>query len=680
MRWLVKIAQWLFPQFFTAQAAPAGRVVDRDLEDDFPRYPPFSKGLPMAPADRIVGTQKEIIRKVREVLRFNETDFNLLVLPVISNYAAHVHLLPASENHHHRGAGGLFRHGLEVGLFAATTAQSKLFCVGETPQSARSNEPRWQFAAFLAGLLHDVGKPITDVSVTNKSGALEWNPYSHSIAEWSLSNNVDHYFLRWRDARHKKHQKGGILILDHILPQQTKIYLNVPGPVIMQAMLEAIHGTSAHEELTQLVIKADQESVIRDLRNQRLDVDEYAYGVPVERFVFDAIRRLASQKKINEKGSNIWRLKEGVFLVWKSCVQDILKVIEREGIPGIPRDHDTLADILIERGLAIPFQPDAQSKAQRYWFIYPEALGGIPLLCLRIDDVDLVFPNSVPSPAAASFNPPVSLDNELDSASAETRPTATEGPRISDQSETTSLVNTLTAEEKAPAVAVSEGPRRTPAWTFINDAMNFTANGNPVLEKILPTHWAIHYPDMASLLAEPKEVMRALDAELLLWIEPPGMSKLTLHKGRKYLVISETATDEITKTLYQLIENLSVGQTSSNPDPVAMPEKAPPKRRSPRKEPQGRIVDDAPVVAERFQRLKIEFMEQVERGFGPYLPGDVRRSDEEGRTVFVTSVETFQHIADMFGVTPMHVQSKLGEIPGVVLESNSKSIRITKPL
>jgi conjugal transfer pilus assembly protein TraI len=36
--------------------------------------------------------------------------------------AAFVHLLPASQAHHHRGAGGMLRHSLEVALFGRISA------------------------------------------------------------------------------------------------------------------------------------------------------------------------------------------------------------------------------------------------------------------------------------------------------------------------------------------------------------------------------------------------------------------------------------------------------------------------------------------------------------------------------------------------------------------------------
>ena len=101
----------------------------------------------------------------------------------------------------------------------------------------------------------------------------------------------------------------------------------------MESLLESIVGTSAQETLTQLVLWADQESVRRDLVNQRMDVDEYSSGVPVDRFVFDALRRLAIISKVNEPGAMIWRTEHAVFLVWKSIVTEVHNLIEKDKIP-----------------------------------------------------------------------------------------------------------------------------------------------------------------------------------------------------------------------------------------------------------------------------------------------------------------------------------------------------------
>ncbi|MFC1380843.1 MAG: hypothetical protein G8D84_19220 [gamma proteobacterium symbiont of Clathrolucina costata] len=375
-------------------------------DDDIPRYPPFAKGLPAAHTSRIIQTQDELIRRIKGSLRFNPEEFDRLVLPVIERYAAYFHLLPASEAHHHRGAGGLFRHGLEAGFWAGQRAESHQFCLGETPQNRRENEPRWQFASFLGGLLHDVGKPLSDVAVTDQSGKKEWNPYDSSLAEWSQRESIDRYFLRWRDKRNKRHEKFSMMNLDQIITPAAKSYLNKPGPHIMESLLEAIVGTSATEALTQIVMWADQESVRRDISNQRLDVDEYAYGVPVERYVFDVLRRMVIISKVNERGAMIWRLEQGVFIAWNQIVPEIHNLLEKDKVPGIPRSPDTLADILIERGFATPYQENAEAKPGRYWRIYPEALGGVSLNCLRLDDLELIFTSEPPVPAKASFLKP----------------------------------------------------------------------------------------------------------------------------------------------------------------------------------------------------------------------------------------------------------------------------------
>ncbi|MEL4204581.1 MobH family relaxase [Plesiomonas shigelloides] len=390
--------------------APSARVLPlKDVEDEeIPRYPPFAKGLPVAPLDKILATQAELIEKVRNSLGFTVDDFNRLVLPVIQRYAAFVHLLPASESHHHRGAGGLFRHGLEVAFWAAQASESVIFSIEGTPRERRDNEPRWRLASCFSGLLHDVGKPLSDVSITDKDGSITWNPYSESLHDWAHRHTIDRYFIRWRDKRHKRHEQFSLLAVDRIIPAETREFLSKSGPSIMEAMLEAISGTSVNQPVTKLMLRADKESVTRDLRQSRLDVDEFSYGVPVERYVFDAIRRLVKtgKWKVNEPGAKVWHLNQGVFIAWKQ-LGDLYSLISHDKIPGIPRDPDTLADILIERGFAVPktVQEKGERAYYRYWEVMPEMLqeaaGSVKILMLRLESNDLVFTSEPPVAVAA---------------------------------------------------------------------------------------------------------------------------------------------------------------------------------------------------------------------------------------------------------------------------------------
>src|SRR5690606_34767029 len=130
-----------------------------------------------------------------------------IAAPVIKRYAEFVHLLPASEAHHHRGAGGLLRHGLEVGFWAAQFSLGQVFPYDGPPRNKRAHELRWLFAAFVAGLTHDLGKPLSDMEITTAQGESVWPPYIESLEGWANRVQAERYFVRWRSTRvHKRHE------------------------------------------------------------------------------------------------------------------------------------------------------------------------------------------------------------------------------------------------------------------------------------------------------------------------------------------------------------------------------------------------------------------------------------------------------------------------------------------
>lgn len=388
--------------FFQAKALPE---LSSQLDADIPRYPPFLKGLPAASPEDLQSTQEELIAKLRQVLGFNQREFQRLIQPCIDHLAAYVHLLPASEHHHHSGAGGLLRHSLEVAFWAAQAAEGIIFVASGTPVEKKELEPRWRVAAALGGLFHDIGKPVSDLSITDEDGRYQWNPFLETLSQWTSNNSIERYFIRWRDGRCKRHEQFSILVLNRVMTPELLAWLTQPGPEILQAMLEAIGNTDPEHVLSKLVIEADQTSVQRDLKAQRISVDDNALGVPVERYLLDAMRRLlaGSQWLVNQRDARVWLRKSNqstnLYLVWKSAAKDIIELLAKDKIPGIPRDPDTLADILIERGLATK-----SGSNERYESLAPEVLikddKPIWLPMLHISEADLLFSSNVPSSVA----------------------------------------------------------------------------------------------------------------------------------------------------------------------------------------------------------------------------------------------------------------------------------------
>lgn len=373
--------------------------------EEIPRYPPFAKGIPAISPEQIMGTQGELIEKIRRTLGLPVTEFNEKVMPVLTRYAEFVHLLPASQEHHHRGAGGLFRHGLEVAYWSARLSESIVFNHEGDLKDKRINENKWRLATCLAGLLHDVGKASSDMNITDESGLLMWSPYGKPIHEWAEENGIDRYFISWRDNRHKRHERYSLQEIGHILTDEVRDYLATPSRDPYEALLDAVAGAASNETVPKMVLVADQESVKRDLKEHQINVDDLSLGVPVERFLIDSMRRLINTKKwkVNEVGGNVWTFKEGTFVVWKDLKQ-IYSLAKKDGMPGIPRDADTLADILIERGFAIPniINHENGETYYRYWEVAPEIvtekLPSAKLLTLRLENNDLIFTSGAPSP------------------------------------------------------------------------------------------------------------------------------------------------------------------------------------------------------------------------------------------------------------------------------------------
>ncbi|MGY6275229.1 MobH family relaxase [Methylomonas sp. MgM2] len=427
-------------RLFGVESAPVAQVATT-IDEDVPRYPPFMKGLPAAPVERILSSQTELIAAIEQALAMPDSLYQTIAAPVIRRYAAFSHLLPASESHHHRGAGGLFRHGLEVAHWATLASQGSLFATAASPKERKAQEVRWRLAVCFAGLLHDIGKPVADIAVVDSQGQHTWNPCDENITDWAVRHEIDRYFLRWRDNRHKRHEQFSALVIERVLTREARTFILESGPDIMQAMLETINGLDRGSKVYALVITADCKSVERDLKAHYQNIDS-ALGMPVEKYLFDAMRRLvkSGQWTVNEKGARLWRFEDGLHIVWRAGAQDIVTLLTKDKVPGIPRDEDTLADILIERGLAIPKSwPDG--RQYRYWQMQPEGLDN-PLYLLRLKSAELIF----------SGEPPLVVEareiKESDATIVKAEPVTSQAPKLSKPA-------------KPKNVAVMKQPQRT---------------------------------------------------------------------------------------------------------------------------------------------------------------------------------------------------------------------------
>ena len=644
--------------------------------DEMTRYPPFAKGFPVAPVSVLLNGQKDLVSQIRSTLRFNAEEFDHLVLPVIEQYAAFVHLLPASEAHHHRGSGGLFRHGLEVGRYAAQMAEAYQFCVGDTPQEKRKKEPRWELAAFFGGLLHDLGKPFYDVNVVDSSGTKIWNPQEESLLVWAELNDIDRYFIRWRDKRKTRHKAFSPFGLGIVLTVQSRTYLNEADPDIMAALIEAVQGMISTHELTEIVLKADSASVKQDMKSSKDLPEESAYGVPVETYIFNAIRRMVSTKKVNEEGAVIWNTDKGVFVCWKQVMPDVNSILDLDRVAGVPRNPETLVDILTERGYIMPYHRTPEARPERYWKIYPDILGGIHQECVKIDDPGRIFSTEPPVPVKVTFEPVTKAETPAVERSMELSQHSMEEKQNKQPTDNTAMNKKAEdqlgnndqlkaakieacnsakppSQKKRPVESPPsrvymeevEAPKRGEgeAWGLIEKAIQQVSAGKKAIERLHGGEYGIPFPSGANFLGTPKEVMTTLNCGGLLREDTITNHKTTTLSGKKYLVLKPVA--------YPYIKHhLSAG----------------------------------PVNTEQREKLKLptpaevadELIKQASQGFGKYIHGDVAVSEEDGSTIYTFSDKCINLIIEGTGLNKSTIRLVFSKSQNLRHEPQNKQVII----
>lgn len=359
---------------------------------DIPRYPPFMEGLPIFPPMTLLATQKELVDGIRQIIA-NEALLDEHYMPAMMRLATLVQMLPASQAHHHRGAGGMLRHSLEVGLWALQQTEGKLIRGVVTPQQRRVIEPRWKLTVFLAGICHDLGKVVTDISVTDRENELVWDPYCEGLYDWANNHKIDNYFLHWQEGRGKKHVTISSTLIFSVISKESMGWINKGSKEAWVWLNESLsNNPGSTNQIHNFVVKADQLSVERDLKSMGVAMAGYEIGVPVERYLTDIMRRLVQEGiwRINEPSARVWNLEGTTYLVWPMAGDEIARRTKDEDIPGLPKTADGILDMMVEREIA--FMRDGDGDP--FYYISPdvitEKIPNMRMKAIRLRDQALI--------------------------------------------------------------------------------------------------------------------------------------------------------------------------------------------------------------------------------------------------------------------------------------------------
>lgn len=370
------------------------------------RYPPYQEGYPGGVPGQwfMRNYQHELYDRILHSVGMPANELKLYVEPILVNFAELAHMLPASENHHHSGPGGLLRHSLEVASLTLDGCLTTAFDTNETPARRSMRLRRWYVAGIAAGLLHDAGKPLTDIRATDFEGNNQWIYAQETLHEWSARHKLARYFLHWNSNRHGNHVQVSVAQATRIIPPAVQAWLIEGGHDIYEALLNAISGTGS-SPLTELVKWADSASTKRDLNRGSNNGGGHATGVPVPRLVSDAMLRLLSDGtwKINTPAGRVWVATDGVYIAWNQGAEEIVSMLVDDGVVAIPRSPDTLIGTLVDHGIA-----ERAPSGDLHWLVTPHLLRkngkGPALRCMKLLNPDILFPTTpIPPPVSISL-------------------------------------------------------------------------------------------------------------------------------------------------------------------------------------------------------------------------------------------------------------------------------------
>lgn len=220
------------------------------------------------------------VHALRAKLGFPPELFESSVRPVVAAFAEFVQLLPASESDHHAEPGGLFIHTMEVVAFALDYRRGQILPKGASPEAISGEAHRWTYAVFVAALLHDVGKPIADLCVYLRKGALArelWVPLAGPVTACGATS-YRFEFAPCDSRQSELHSKLPALLFNRFVPASIVDWLSADSALIRE-LVSCLSGVKAAEEgvLHRLVARADAESVRRNLLGgSRAAVDAHA--------------------------------------------------------------------------------------------------------------------------------------------------------------------------------------------------------------------------------------------------------------------------------------------------------------------------------------------------------------------------------------------------------------------
>ncbi len=254
----------------------------------------------------------------------------------------------------------------------------------------------WTYGIFTGALCHDIGKPITDVTIEafdkNKSSVGFWQPFSSSMFAMVKSKHAKTYRIEYKRKRiYTSHQRASALYVHHIVPSEGLQWL-VSNQELFFYWTNLLTG---HDEdtglLGSIIHEADKLSVASNLAGDQINPQKTVATTnrkPLHQRIVTSLRHQIDNGNLpmNRDGAAGWIVDDHLWVVVKRALDQIRDHMQQEGQSGIPARNDRIMDELQQYGILLPNGDKAVWKCRVFGQDWPKA-HELTLLCFPVNKI-----------------------------------------------------------------------------------------------------------------------------------------------------------------------------------------------------------------------------------------------------------------------------------------------------
>lgn len=348
-------------------------------------YPQKIKGVPVFDIDSVMKHYQKDIQELRRFVPLGDHQvdnagqnlFNTMYLDVIYRFAEYIHLIPASEDHHHRGPGGLLIHSIQTAYKSMVFAENKKYKRSGFLDLDKEMAVRARYATWLTGLMHDTGKILRDIHIDAVEqidaqgntiaavGVATWTPHLQTLIDWAKENNVATYAVSYvRHRTHNAHNLDSSHLLPYILGRghAMKYLVEAPCENLYSEVSKILSGLESDSYISRAVKEGDAYSTMKDMSVYH-DIMTGVKNKSVGSRVVMLMKMAKAQWEWNTPGGEGWIIGGHCYIRWPNGIQSIVKesIKHSQAIP-----HDNMALVLLMENNGLIKRYDDKHRALKF--------------------------------------------------------------------------------------------------------------------------------------------------------------------------------------------------------------------------------------------------------------------------------------------------------------------------